>query len=107
MIKEQLQTLTAQELREVIDEAKQLLRRKKLYIREITKSSAEGRYIYLYATWQEDGKTRQKSLGRKAAHVKMAESDTDGDKFGAYGIHDLDSVRFLESMMAQGYMLAN
>ena len=56
----QLKTLNAKELREVVKEANKLLKRKKLYIREISKVSAQGRYLYLYATWQDAGKNEAK-----------------------------------------------
>lgn len=107
MLKEELRTLTAPELREVIDEAKRLLKRKKLYIREITKPSAGGRYVYLYATWQEEGKTRQKSLGRKETTADGAAMMAAENDFSKYGIYELGSVEFLESMVEQGYFIAN
>ncbi|MEM7128254.1 MAG: hypothetical protein AAF702_18120 [Chloroflexota bacterium] len=107
MILEQLKTLTAKELRGVIAEAKALLKRPKLYIREIAKPSAGGRIIYLYATWQEDGKTKQKSLGsKKTETTESLHSEIEHD-FRRYGIDDLESIKFLESMVTQGYFIAN
>lgn len=107
MLQDQLKTMTAQELRAVIAEAKRLLQRKKLYIREITKPSAEGRNIYLYATWQENGKTRQKSLGRKPLTENASVETVDANVFQAYGIRDPKSVAFLQSMLDKGYFIAN
>ncbi|MCB0107871.1 MAG: hypothetical protein KDE53_18245 [Caldilineaceae bacterium] len=108
---EQLKTMSAQELRTIIDEAKQLLKRKKLYIREIGKPSGDGHHVYLYATWQEDGKTRQKSLGRKqdgeaGNQAAPVQSDSPVD-FSQYGISDATSVDFLLSMIDEGYFIAN
>ncbi|MEZ4676659.1 MAG: hypothetical protein R2932_20780 [Caldilineaceae bacterium] len=107
MVREELQTMNAQELRAVIDEAKQLLKRKKLYIREIGKPSGDGHHVYLYATWQEEGKTRQKSLGRKHEDFGNTGSANQSIKFRRYGVNDSGSIAFLEAMVERGYLLAN
>lgn len=106
MIREQLETMNAQELRTVIEEAKKLLKRKKLYIRELGKPAADGHYIYLYATWQENGKTRQKSLGRKLERREDA-TPAPANEFSGYGVTEESGIAFLREMIAEGYFLAN
>ena len=114
----ELRNLKASELRKVIAEAKKLLARKPLYIREIVKATGSGRYTYLYATWQEGGRTRQKSLGRKPAETDgrastqhrddVAQPDNPAEnEFARYGIYDPDSIAFLRSMLQQDYYIAN
>jgi len=57
-----LKDLTRYELETLIAQAnKRLNEIKRIYLREITK----GCYDYIYATWQEDGKTMQKLLGQR------------------------------------------
>lgn len=108
---EQLQPLKAGELRAVIAEAKRLLARKPLYIREIGKPTSHGRYIYLYATWNEAGKTQQKSLGRKQEHPESqelaGEQEPVDSEFAHYGVYASEGIAFLRSMLAQGFYLAN
>ena len=117
-ILDELSSLKASELRKVIAEARKLLARKPLYIREIVKATGGGRYTYLYATWQEEGRTRQKSLGRKVAETDdcvptkhradAAQPDSPAEnEFARYGIYDPDSIAFLRSMLQQGYYIAN
>ncbi|MEZ4731024.1 MAG: hypothetical protein R3E79_28215 [Caldilineaceae bacterium] len=107
----QLQSLKASELRAVISEAKRLLVRKPLYIREISKPTPNGRYIYLYATWNENGKTQQKSLGRKRELendiVSAQEQDAVASEFADRGIYAAESVAFLRAMLTQGFYIAN
>lgn len=113
---EQLQPMKASELRAVIKEAKRLLARKPLYIREINKVTPHGRYVYMVATWNEDGKTLQKSLGRKRAQVDEQGPDKEGNvdesaaiisEFASRGIYAEDSITFLRTMLANGFYLAN
>ena len=106
----QLEHLDAKELRLVIKEAKMLLSRKPLYIRELGKPTAQGRTIYLYATWQEEGKTKQKSLGRKLSPDELAqniESENMPLEFKDYGLYSNESIVFVQSMLENGYYLAN
>ena len=106
-IMEQLSTLTAVQLRRVILESKRLLKRKPLYIREIGKPTRNGRYIYLYATWQEDGKTKQKSLGRKTEALESLKSEIANNPFEGRGIFGKASIEFLQKMLDAGFYLAN
>ncbi|MEM7332480.1 MAG: hypothetical protein AAF490_10330 [Chloroflexota bacterium] len=101
----QLKSLNAKELREVVKEANRLLKRKKLYIREISKVSSQGRYLYLYATWQEEGKTKQKSLGRKVNVESMEASAKVDNPFHKFGVVDLESIQFLQEMADNNYFI--
>ncbi|MEZ4864265.1 MAG: hypothetical protein R3C14_23335 [Caldilineaceae bacterium] len=106
----QLQFLTARELRTVVAEAKRLLARKPLYIREFSKPTPNGRYTYLYATWNENGKTYQKSLGRKDVQARAGLADTEQiveNEFAHRGIYALESILFLRGMVAKGFYIAN
>lgn len=103
----QLKTLNAKELREVVKEANKLLKRKKLYIREISKVSAQGRYLYLYATWQDGGKTKQKSLGRKVEVSQIEQSDSNENPFAKFGVMEPESIKFLQEMVEQGYFVTS
>jgi len=111
VILDQLQSLKAAELRAVIGEAKRLLARKPLYIREIAKPTPHGRHIYLYATWNENGKTLQKSLGRKREQPTneevAVEQETIASEFAHYGVYTRESIAFLRAMLAEGFYLAN
>lgn len=88
-----------------------MLARKPLYIREISKPTPNGRYIYLYATWNENGKTQQKSLGRKREVDDDTTSAQDHDavssEFADRGIYAAESVAFLHSMLEQGFYITN
>lgn len=95
----------------MIGEAKRLLARKPLYIREIGKPTPNGRYIYLYAAWNENGKTQQKSLRRKREFandtVSAQEQDAVASEFADHGIYAAESVAFLYFTLAQGFYIAN
>ena len=97
-ILEELPSLKTPELKRIVIAANKLMKQPKLYLREIGKTDAGKQYFYLYATWQEDGKTRQKSLGRKVDGAVEEE-------FGRFGISSRQSAEFLRQMQANGYRI--
>lgn len=89
-----LPQLSSAELKRIVISANKLLKQPKIYIRQIGKSDGGRHYTYLYATWQEGGKTRQKSLG------KRAEADD-----ALFGIANPDALAFIEQKQAEGFRI--
>lgn len=82
-------------------------KRKKLYIREVTESSAAGRVITLHATWHENGEPKHKSLGRKVSTTDEQDGNLMLHELNRYGIFASEHIEFLESMFARGFIIAN
>ncbi len=93
-ILDQLPELSSPDLKRIVIAANKLLKQPKLYLREIGKREGDRHYLYLYATWQEDGKTRQKSLGKKA------EADD-----APYGVGSAAALAFVEEKQAEGFRI--
>ncbi len=97
-ILEELPALPTSALKRIAIEAERLMAQPKLYIRELGKSEGGEPFVLLVATWQEEGKTEKRILGRKEVGSGSAE-------FADIGIADGEARQFLQAMQAKNYRI--